>query len=154
MQSGKWGYACCHSCVKASYCGAFLSLCFALSFPSLPLPYTDVLHSSTFLLLRRAAGQASIEAANAEASGNIPLLASNPFAKGTDDAARDEGKSLVQLKKEREEEERRKRKAGEGDDGKDEDGKKRKKDAGDAMGVTEEEMGALLLLPLLAVESY
>ncbi|GAA5857776.1 hypothetical protein JCM8547_005978 [Rhodosporidiobolus lusitaniae] len=109
MQTGKWGYACCHSCVKASYC----------------------------------AGQASIEAAASEASGNIPLLtsSSNPFAKSTADGdavARDEGKSLVQLKKEREEEEKRKRKAGEEEGG---EGKKRKTEQkGDAQGVTEEEM--------------
>ncbi|GAA5837824.1 hypothetical protein JCM11251_004670 [Rhodosporidiobolus azoricus] len=119
--NGKWGYACCHSCVKASYC----------------------------------AGQASIEAAALEETGNTALLSSssNPFAKSktsADEAARDEGKSLVQLKKEREEEERRKRKAGE-EGGKEEGGaeKRRKGEkegegerAKDSMGVTEAEMEA------------
>ncbi|GAA5893442.1 hypothetical protein JCM6882_008035 [Rhodosporidiobolus microsporus] len=115
--SGKWGYACCHSCVKASYC----------------------------------AGQASIEAAAAEATGNTSLLSSssNPFNKKAGDeadaATRDEGKSLVQLKREREDEERRKRKAGEGEEGG--DGKRRKGEKGDegakdAMGVSEAEMEA------------
>ncbi|CEQ42294.1 SPOSA6832_04097 [Sporobolomyces salmonicolor] len=117
MTTGKWGYACCHSHLKGSYC----------------------------------AGQASIEAAAAEASGELSLPP--PLAASTSASAdADAGKSLMQLKQERDEEERRKRKAGEldeGDEGK--DGKRSRKDREknqeerrdkDTMGVTDEEMEA------------
>ncbi|GAA5966918.1 hypothetical protein JCM21900_004318 [Sporobolomyces salmonicolor] len=117
MTTGKWGYACCHSHLKGSYC----------------------------------AGQASIEAAAAEASGELSLPP--PLAGSTSASAdADAGKSLMQLKQERDEEERRKRKAGEldeGDEGK--DGKRSRKDQEknqeerrdkDTMGVTDEEMEA------------
>ncbi|GAA6062686.1 hypothetical protein JCM10212_002509 [Sporobolomyces blumeae] len=105
MMTGKWGYACCHSHVKGSYC----------------------------------AGQAGIEAANAESSGELLAL---PPASTSSKPDPDAGKSLVQLKQERDEEERKKRKADGIDEAKDLESKKRKKEAEekDAMGVTEAEM--------------
>ncbi|GJN90992.1 hypothetical protein Rhopal_004006-T1 [Rhodotorula paludigena] len=108
LTTGKWGYACCHSTIKGSYC----------------------------------AGQAGIEAAEAEASGANLLLAA-PSSSSTAAADPNAGKSLMQLKQERDEDDRRKRKAGEATDPDDKGGSKKRKgeeDAKDYTGVTEAEM--------------
>ncbi|KPV77869.1 uncharacterized protein RHOBADRAFT_51669 [Rhodotorula graminis WP1] len=113
LSTGQWGYACCHSPIKGSYC----------------------------------AGQAGIEAAAAEASG-ATLLALADKAHSAPD--KDDGKSLVQLKRERDAEDaaRRKRKADADDEAGDEKRRKqaeqddKDKKKGDFVGVTEEEMDA------------
>ncbi|KAK4054228.1 mRNA splicing protein [Microbotryomycetes sp. JL201] len=98
--TGKWGFACCHSCVKASYC----------------------------------AGQAGIEAAEAEERGGLGLL-SDKAANGGQ--ARDT-RSLMQIKADSERESKNKRKA----DDTDEARKKAKDDKDAVNGVTEAEMDA------------
>ncbi|GAA5851127.1 hypothetical protein JCM9279_000332 [Rhodotorula babjevae] len=115
LSTGQWGYACCHSPIKGSYC----------------------------------AGQAGIEAAAAEASG-ATLLALADKAHNGSAADKDDGKSLVQLKRERDAEDaaRRKRKADADDEAGDEKRRKqaeqdeKDKKKGDFVGVTEEEMDA------------
>lgn len=102
--------------------------------------------------MRRVAGQAGIEAAEAEANPSATILAL-PSSSSTKDT--DAGKSLMQLKQERDDEERKKRKADSGSAA-EERGKKARKegdkeDAGkgekDFAGVTEAEMGAFSFLP-------
>ncbi|GAA5987670.1 hypothetical protein JCM10908_007162 [Rhodotorula pacifica] len=114
LTTGQWGYACCHSTVKGSYC----------------------------------AGQAGIEAAEAEASG-INLLSLPPASTAatttTATSTGDSSKSLMQLKQEKDDEERKKRKAVADHEDKEGGAKKsRKTEAGEAekdfTGVTEKEM--------------
>ncbi|BGP00019.1 mRNA splicing protein [Rhodotorula toruloides] len=112
LSTGKWGYACCHSTIKGSYC----------------------------------AGQAGIEAADAEANPSSTILAHPSSSSASAD--KDAGKSLMQLKQERDDEERKKRKADSSASTGEERGKKARKEGEkegekgekDFTGVTEAEM--------------
>ncbi|ORY89839.1 Pre-mRNA splicing Prp18-interacting factor-domain-containing protein [Leucosporidium creatinivorum] len=124
-QTGAWGFACCHSSVKNSYC----------------------------------AGQASIEAAKAEAAGGLGLLTAPPGGEGGKEK---DNRSLLQIKMDKEaeekrvEKEKRKRKAEGGADEDEEASRKKKddkedRDKGFGVAVTDAEMGtSLTSIPFLS----
>ena len=112
-----------------------------VSLPSLSL--SSIMYRTDHSRFTSIAGQAGIDASNAEQSGQLLTLPPASTSKPDPNA----GKSLMQIKAEKDEEERKKRKADGIDEGKDAERKKRKKEEEekDAMGVTEKEMGTSLL---------
>jgi pre-mRNA-processing factor SLU7 len=66
VTTGEWGFACCHSTIKKSYCGSFFSFFYGI-LKKIVMRYIDLF----------TAGQAAIDSAKTESTGNLAQLTSS-----------------------------------------------------------------------------